>query len=224
MTIALIRTPYEPILGTNAMGLTGHLYVGLEDLDPVTNSKAVYWDITGTMPAEQPLDVQGGYVMRDGTPAKFYTDGRFSIRAETMGGRQVWESRSEGPEESAAGEGAYEKEFTTLDTIVDGDWFALNFTRAIQFPTNFLGSSGRGRATTNTTCTIKKNCTIGADETLSGGTIIGTIIFHADGSVPTFATVGSTPTVAAGDAYFFIFTESNDLVHASACFKGAVIA
>lgn len=224
MTIALVSMPFQAILGLNAQGLTGHLYIGLENLDPVTNSKAVYWDITGTMPAEQPVDVQGGYAMRDGTPAKLYTDGRFSIRAETMGGVQVWESTSEGPAESAAGEGAYEKEFTTYDTIVDDDWFALNFTRAVQFPTDFAGSSGRGRPTSDTTCTIKKNCTIGADETLSGGTTIGTIVFKADGSVPVFDTVGSNPTVAAGDAYFFIFTESNDLAHASACLKGAVIS
>lgn len=92
MTFALLHTPFEPILGLNAQGLTGKLYYGQVNLDPVTYPKAVWWDAAGTQAASQPIDVQGGYPMRDGTPAQLFMTlaDHYSVLATTMSGVHVW--------------------------------------------------------------------------------------------------------------------------------------
>lgn len=189
MTIALIRTPYEPILGLNALGLTGHLYIGVENEVPEDEPQACFWDAAGTLPAEQPIDVQGGYPMRDGTPAKIYTGGRFSIKAVTMAGVQVWLSSSEGPGSGAA----YADRFYFHEEPTASEQIGkLPFALAVTFGEDFAGWVGTviGIPSDDVVVTVKKS-----------GTNVGTITVDDAGEFA-FAT-SLDPSPALGDNLSF---------------------
>lgn len=91
MTLLAVANPLPTFLGLNGLAINnGHLYIGLPNMDPETDPQPVFWDQAGTIPASQPLDVQGGYVMYLGAPAIFYTDQPFSIRIRNAAGSQVF--------------------------------------------------------------------------------------------------------------------------------------
>lgn len=50
----------------------GQIYIGSIGQNPVTNPVAIYWDEAGTIPAAQPIAINGGVPMRQGTPARIY--------------------------------------------------------------------------------------------------------------------------------------------------------
>jgi hypothetical protein len=215
MTQSLIRTPYEPILGLNAQGLTGRLYIGLETLSPKDDPKAVFWDSAGLQPAEQPIPVQGGYPMRDGTPAHLYTDGRYSILAETMAAVQVWLSESEGPDGSSPGDGAFEVSFYDVGPAANNDViFAYTFVRAVQFPNDFAGSYGGCESLdAETVVVLKKN-----------GASVGSITYTVGlGATP--VTTGGALAFAVGDILRVVApADANTLTGERFTFKGAIIA
>lgn len=91
MTFPAIINPYVEILGLNGSGLNnGHLYIGVAGADPQTSPQAVYYDAEGTIPASQPLDIQGGYVWRSGAPTRVYTASPYSMRVRDRLDVQVW--------------------------------------------------------------------------------------------------------------------------------------
>jgi hypothetical protein len=58
----------------------GNIYVGTENLDPITNPIQVYWDEALTVPATQPIKTSGGFPSYQGTPADLYVNAdNFSI-------------------------------------------------------------------------------------------------------------------------------------------------
>ena len=73
MTAFAITPPYPVFTGIDGEPLdSGKIYVGVANLDPVTNPVALYWDEALTIAATQPIVTSGGYAVRAGTPSSFY--------------------------------------------------------------------------------------------------------------------------------------------------------
>lgn len=97
MTLPAVVNPFD--LFTDARGAllnAGKIYIGVAGQDPETNPQAVFWDAAGTIPAAQPLDTMGGYIMRAGSPAIPYTLNPYSIRVRDRLGNQVYYVQSAG--------------------------------------------------------------------------------------------------------------------------------
>lgn len=86
-----VENPFSVYLNLKGVGLNnGSLYVGVANMDPESDPQAVYWNEELTIPAAQPLEVQGGYAMRLGTPARAYTASSYSMRVRNQQGDQVF--------------------------------------------------------------------------------------------------------------------------------------
>ena len=81
MAALSIQVPYPVFYDRDGQPLdNGNIYIGVTNLDPVTNPIAVYYDEALTIPASQPLKTSGGYVYRNGTPTQLYVNAvNFSI-------------------------------------------------------------------------------------------------------------------------------------------------
>lgn len=91
MAAQIIDNPLFLLNGLNGQALTGgYVYLGEPDLDPTTSPKAVYWDEDMTIPAQQPLRTNAGYITRNGAPARVWTDGNYSILVKDAQGRQIF--------------------------------------------------------------------------------------------------------------------------------------
>lgn len=81
MAALSIQVPYPVFYDRDGQPLdNGNIYIGVANLDPVTNPLQVYYDDALTITASQPLVTSGGYVYRNGTPTQLYVDATdFSI-------------------------------------------------------------------------------------------------------------------------------------------------
>jgi len=85
-----IDTPFPLFLGRDGRPLEGgSVYIGVENQNPITSPLPVYWDVTGSQPAAQPLKTINGYIARSGTPAKVYVPGVYSQLIKDRTGVQV---------------------------------------------------------------------------------------------------------------------------------------
>lgn len=85
-----IETPVDVYLDRNGDALDGgYVFFGSEDENPITDPITVYWDVAGTQPAAQPLRTQGGYIVRNGTPAPVYANGVYSMLVQDSKRRQL---------------------------------------------------------------------------------------------------------------------------------------
>lgn len=72
-----------------------YIYIGTANQNPVSNPITVYWDSALTIPASQPIRTSGGYPVRNGTPARFYTNSDYSILVRDKNGAFVYTAASE---------------------------------------------------------------------------------------------------------------------------------
>lgn len=81
MAALSIQVPYPVFYDRDGQPLdNGNIYIGVANLDPVTNPLQVYYDDALTITASQPLVTSNGYIYRNGTPAQIYVDAvNFSI-------------------------------------------------------------------------------------------------------------------------------------------------
>jgi hypothetical protein len=81
MAALSIQVPYPVFYDRDGQPLdNGNIYIGVANLDPVTNPLQVYYDEALTITASQPLLTSGGYVYRNGTPTQLYVNANdFSI-------------------------------------------------------------------------------------------------------------------------------------------------
>ena len=81
MAALSIQVPYPVFYDRDGQPLdNGNIYIGVANLDPVTNPLQVYYDESLTITASQPLVTSGGYVYRNGTPTQLYVNANdFSI-------------------------------------------------------------------------------------------------------------------------------------------------
>ena len=96
MTALSIEPPFPVFTGTDGQPLdNGRIYVGVANLDPVTNPVALYWDAALTIPAAQPVATSGGYAVYLGSPARLFADAAaVSIRVLDGAGALVFSSNS----------------------------------------------------------------------------------------------------------------------------------
>jgi hypothetical protein len=87
-----IVTPFEQFFDAAGTPLdNGSVYIGTPNLNPETNPIQVYWDDARTTPAAQPIKTSGGYMVRNGTPARVYTSAdNYSMTVKDKKGRIVW--------------------------------------------------------------------------------------------------------------------------------------
>lgn len=68
----------------------GKIYIGLPNQDPKQYPAQVFWDAALTIPAAQPLRTVGGYVARNGSPAKIYINGNYSLKVVDKNDLQIF--------------------------------------------------------------------------------------------------------------------------------------
>jgi hypothetical protein len=87
-----IVTPFEQFFDAVGPPLdNGSVYIGTPNLNPETNPVQVYWDDARTIPAEQPIKTSGGYMVRNGTPARVFANvENYSMTVKDKKGRIVW--------------------------------------------------------------------------------------------------------------------------------------
>jgi hypothetical protein len=81
MAALSVQVPYPVFYDRDGTPLdNGNIYIGVANLDAVTNQIQVYYDEALTLTASQPLITSNGYVYRNGTPAQLYVNAaNFSI-------------------------------------------------------------------------------------------------------------------------------------------------
>lgn len=81
MAALSVQVPYPVFYDRDGTPLdNGNIYIGVANLDAVTNQIQVYYDEALTITASQPLITSNGYVYRNGTPAQLYVNAtNFSI-------------------------------------------------------------------------------------------------------------------------------------------------
>lgn len=72
-----------------------YIYIGTANQNPVSNPITVYWDAALTIAAAQPIRTSGGYPVRNGSPARFYTNSDYSILVRDKNGAFVYTAASE---------------------------------------------------------------------------------------------------------------------------------
>lgn len=89
-----VVNPFQIIPDLNGKPLdSGYVYIGQYGLNPEASPVAVYWDEALTIPAALPLRTRGGYIVRNGTPARVYTAGEdYSILVRDKNSTLVWSS------------------------------------------------------------------------------------------------------------------------------------
>jgi hypothetical protein len=81
MAALSVQVPYPVFYDRAGAPLdNGNIYIGVANLDPVTNPLQVYYDEALTLTASQPLKTSNGYIYRNGTPTQLYVNATdFSI-------------------------------------------------------------------------------------------------------------------------------------------------
>jgi hypothetical protein len=96
MSAQSIEQPYPIFTDADGDPLeNGYIWIGVENLNPITDPVAVYWDSALTQPAVQPIRTQGGYPVNAGTPARLYTASSYSILVQDRNGITVYSAQSE---------------------------------------------------------------------------------------------------------------------------------
>lgn len=93
MTAISVQPPYPIFADANGQPLEdGYIWIGQVGLPPIANQISIYWDITQTIPAAQPIRTQGGYPVNSGTPARFYVGSDYSIQVLDKNGSVIYSS------------------------------------------------------------------------------------------------------------------------------------
>jgi hypothetical protein len=96
MSAQSIEQPYPIFTDADGDPLeAGYIWIGVENLNPITDPVAVYWDSALTQPAVQPIRTSGGYMANAGTPARLYTSGAYSILVQDRNGITAYSAPSE---------------------------------------------------------------------------------------------------------------------------------
>jgi hypothetical protein len=91
--MASVIAPFEIFLDASGAPLSGgNLYIGTASLNPETNPITVYWDSAQTIPAAQPIKINGGYPSYAGSPGKLYVGTLYSITVKDKNGKLIFYS------------------------------------------------------------------------------------------------------------------------------------
>ena len=67
----------------------GYIFIGEDNLNPITNPVQAYWDSTLSVPASN-IRTRGGYPMYQGSPGRLYVDGAYSLIVQDKYQRTVY--------------------------------------------------------------------------------------------------------------------------------------
>lgn len=99
MASQAIENPLPTFTGLDGLPLSdGYVYFGQPDLNPIEHPVSVYFDADLTIPAQQPIRTNAGYLWRNGAPTNVWVNGTYSTLAQDSQRRQVYYS----PEWTAA--------------------------------------------------------------------------------------------------------------------------
>ena len=87
-----VGNPFPIMFDLRGRPLTGgKVYIGAPGMDPETDPIAVFYDETLEQQANQPINVVGGFVVRDANPAMLFVDGeQYSLRVRDADGAEVF--------------------------------------------------------------------------------------------------------------------------------------
>lgn len=93
MSALSINPPYPAFAGADGQPLdNGYIWIGIANLNPITNPLATFFNAALTIAAVQPIRTSGGYAVYQGTPARIYTTGDYSIQVQNKNGTVVYTS------------------------------------------------------------------------------------------------------------------------------------
>lgn len=86
-----ISAPYPNFFTPDGRPLEGgYVYIGLAGLNPIANPQAAYWDDALTIPAPAEVRTTGGFIVYNGSPARLYTPGDYSILVTDKNGKILY--------------------------------------------------------------------------------------------------------------------------------------
>jgi len=89
-----VKSPFQYFTDTDGNPLEGgYIYIGLENLNPITSPKASYWDSALTIPAAN-IRTTIGYPAYGGSPGRLYVDGAYSILVKNSNEETIYLSLS----------------------------------------------------------------------------------------------------------------------------------
>ena len=188
MAALSIQVPYPVFYDRDGQPLdNGNIYIGVANLDPVTNPLQVYYDEALTITASQPLITSGGYVYRNGTPTQLYVNANdFSITVNDSKNLFVYSF----PEATGLGVGASTVEYDPPFTGAVTSGYTVQDKLSQTISVKDFGAVGDGIA--DDTAEIQAALTAGAGRAVyfPGGTylISATLTVPAD-------------TMVTGDGY-----------------------
>ena len=95
MSSQLITPPYSVYQDKSGQPLSnGYIYIGKPNLNPQTTPVSVYFNEALTVPATQPIRTIGGYPSQNGSPARLFVSGDYSIAVRDRNKTLVYSSYS----------------------------------------------------------------------------------------------------------------------------------
>jgi len=89
-----VKSPFQYFTDTDGNPLEGgYIYIGLENLNPITSPKASYWNSALTIPAAN-IRTTSGYPAYGGSPGRLYVDGAYSILVKNSNEETIYLSLS----------------------------------------------------------------------------------------------------------------------------------
>lgn len=83
--------PFEFMVDASGKALdAGYIYIGVANLDPITNPITVYYDEAMTIPAAQPIRTVNGFVLRSGAPTRLHAASNYSVTVQNKNHVQVY--------------------------------------------------------------------------------------------------------------------------------------
>jgi hypothetical protein len=96
MSSPSVESPYPAFADADGQPLEdGYIWIGTANLNPITNPIVVYFNPAQTITAVQPIRTSGGYPVYQGTPARIYTSGDYSIQVQNKNATVVYTSLSD---------------------------------------------------------------------------------------------------------------------------------
>lgn len=147
MSAISVQVPYPVFYDRDGQPLdNGNIYIGVANLDPVTNPLQVYYDDALTITASQPLKTSNGYVYRNGTPAQIYVNANnFSIRVESSNNTLVYnfpDGTGLGPNASDVAFTGFKGQIGTVASLAaagGADWIGSVSGRSAQESIDYTG-------------------------------------------------------------------------------------
>jgi hypothetical protein len=95
MSVIQVETPFPLFNDIDGQPLeNGYIFVGVVNLNPITNPIAAFFNAALTIPAPQPIRTLGGYPVNSGTPTRFFVGSDYSIQVQNRNGSVIYTSLS----------------------------------------------------------------------------------------------------------------------------------